>query len=75
MKAKTQKQKPGNLVKRERGRVLIVTDEPDSVDSGPLTSVGLEIVGVCRGSAALVSLHRSRPHVVIKLCDQGNVHC
>ena len=65
MKVKAQKEKPGKDVSRERGRVLIVTDEPDSVDSGPLTSAGMEIVGVCRGSAAPVSLQRSRPHVVI----------
>lgn len=65
MKAKVQKEKPGKTVPRERGRVLIVTDEPESVDPGPLTSAGLEIVGVCRGAAAMVSLQRSRPHVVI----------
>ncbi len=65
MKAKAQKEKPGKTVARERGRVLIVTDEQESVDSGPLTSAGLEIVGVCRGPAALVSLQRSRPHIVI----------
>lgn len=65
MKAKVQKEKPGKTVPRERGRVLIVTDEPESVDPGPLTSAGLEIVGVCGGAAALVSLQRSRPHVVI----------
>jgi diguanylate cyclase (GGDEF)-like protein len=65
MKAKAQKEKPRKPVSRERGRVLIVTDEPDSIDPGPLTSAGLEIVGVCRGAAAPVSLQRLRPHVVI----------
>lgn len=65
MRAQLQKEKPRKVVPRERGRVLIVADEPNSVDTAPLTSVGLEIVGVCRGSAAPVSLQRSRPHVVI----------
>lgn len=65
MKAKPQKEKPGKTASRERGRVLIVSEEPDFVDPGPLTSAGLEIVGVCRGAAAPVSLQRSRPHVVI----------
>ena len=65
MKARTHKEKSGKAVPRERGRVLIVTDEPDFVDPGPLTSAGLEIVAVCRGAAAPVSLQRSRPHVVI----------
>ncbi len=53
MKARVQKEKPGKTVLRERGRLLIVTDEPDSVDPEPLTSAGLEIVGVCGGAAAL----------------------
>lgn len=65
MKAKAQKEKSGKTAPRERGRVLIVTDEPEYVDPGPLVSAGLEIVGVCGGTAALVSLQRSRPHVVI----------
>lgn len=65
MKAKAQKEKSGKTASRERGRVLIVAEEQDFVDSGPLTSAGLEIVGVCRGAAAPVSLQRTRPHVVI----------
>lgn len=65
MKAKVQKEKHGRTVARERGRVLIVTDEPESVDPGPLISAGLEIVAVCRGSAVPVSLQRSRPQLVI----------
>ncbi len=65
MKAKAQKEKSGQTAPRERGRVLIVTDEPEAVDPGPLKAAELEIVGVCGGTAALVSLQRSRPHVVI----------
>ncbi len=63
MKAKAQKEK--TTAPRERGRVLIVTDDPEAVDARPLVSAGLEMVGVCGGTAALVSLQRSRPHVVI----------
>lgn len=65
MKAKAQKEKPRKAGPRDQGRVLIVSDEPDFVDHGPLTSAGLEIVGVCRGAAALITLQRLRPHVVI----------
>ena len=65
MKAKAQKEKPRKAGPRDQGRVLIVSDEPDSVDYNPLTSAGLEIVGVCRGAAALITLQRLRPHVVI----------
>ena len=65
MKAKAQKEKPRKAAPRARGRVLIVTEEPDFVESGALVSAGLEIVGVCRGAAAPVSLQRFRPHIVI----------
>lgn len=65
MNVRAQKEKPGKGVSRQRGRVLIVTEEPEFIDPVPLTSAGLEIVGVCRGSAAPVSLQRSRPHAVI----------
>lgn len=65
MTAKLQREKPGKALLRERGRVLIVSDEPDFVDPGPLASAGVEIVGVCRGAAAPVSLQRLRPHLVI----------
>ena len=50
---------------RDRGRVLVLSDEPNDPLFRSLESVGLEIVGVSRGTAALVSLQRSRPHVVI----------
>ena len=65
MKAKAQKEKPRKAGPRDQGRVLIVSDEPESVDYDPLTSAGLEIVGVCRGAAALITLQRLRPHVVV----------
>jgi diguanylate cyclase (GGDEF)-like protein len=65
MKAKAQKEKPRKSGPRDQGRVLIVSDESDSVDYGPLTSAGLEIVGICRGAAALITLQKLRPHVVI----------
>lgn len=65
MKAKAQKEKPAKAGSRERGRVLIITDAPEALDLGPLTAAELEIVGVCGGTAAMVSLQRSRPHVVI----------
>lgn len=50
---------------RERGRILIITDDPDIVWDKALESVGHEVVGVDAGAAALVSLRRSRPHLVL----------
>ena len=50
---------------RERGRILIITDEPKILWRKALESEGYEIVDVAAGAAALVSLRRARPHLVI----------
>jgi diguanylate cyclase (GGDEF)-like protein len=49
---------------RDRGRLLLIADESGSYQETMELS-GLEIVGVSSGAAALVSLQRSRPHVVV----------
>lgn len=51
---------------RDQGRVLLVTDEPSAAAySAALADAGFAVVGVTGGAAALVSLRRSRPHIVI----------
>jgi diguanylate cyclase (GGDEF)-like protein len=51
---------------RDQGRVLLVTDEPArAAYSVALESAGLNIVGIAGGVAALVSLRRTRPHLVV----------
>src|SRR5215472_491668 len=50
---------------RDRGRVLLLSEEPIDLVAEALAHIGLEIVGVSRGSAALLSLQRSRPHIVV----------
>jgi diguanylate cyclase (GGDEF)-like protein len=50
---------------RERGRVLIITDDPKILWRKALESEGFEIVDVAAGAAALVSLRRARPHLVL----------
>jgi diguanylate cyclase (GGDEF)-like protein len=51
---------------RDQGRVLLVTDEPSVAAFGAaLEQVGFAVVGVTGGAAALVSLSRTRPHIVI----------
>ncbi|HYG83007.1 MAG TPA: hypothetical protein VD861_21600, partial [Pyrinomonadaceae bacterium] len=51
---------------RDRGRVLLVTDEPSvAAYGGALERAGFAVVGVTGGAAALVSLRRTRPHLVI----------
>lgn len=65
MKAKAQKEKSVERPARQSGRVLVITDDPRFPLRASLESIGLEVVGVCAGAAALVSLQRSRPHLVI----------
>jgi diguanylate cyclase (GGDEF)-like protein len=62
MTAKAQKRK---LSTRDRGRLLLITDDPAAIQQHLLEATGLEIVGVVGGPAALVSLQRSRPHVAV----------
>lgn len=51
---------------REKGRVLLVMDEPKAkILCNELEESGITVVGVTGGAAALVSLHRSRPDVVV----------
>jgi diguanylate cyclase (GGDEF)-like protein len=49
---------------RSRGRVLLIADDKN-LFGDTLVLRDIEIVGVASGAAALVSLQRSRPHVVI----------
>jgi diguanylate cyclase (GGDEF)-like protein len=51
---------------RDQGRVLLVTDEPARAAYGEaLEKAGFAVVGIAGGVAALVSLRRARPHIVI----------
>lgn len=51
---------------RDQGRVLLVTDEPSRAAYGAaLESADLKVVGIAGGVAALVSLRRTRPHLVV----------
>jgi len=50
---------------RSRGRVLLVTDHEQPMLIDMLKARGIEVVGVSTGTAAIVSLQRSRPHLVV----------
>jgi diguanylate cyclase (GGDEF)-like protein len=50
---------------RSRGRVLLIADDDQSGFVDALTARGIEVVGVSSGAAALVSLQRTRPHIVV----------
>jgi len=58
-------EKPARLSRR----VLLITEDSHSPLRSLLELAGLEVVGVCAGAAALVSLQRARPQLVIASID------
>jgi len=62
---KAQKEKPVGKTSRDQGRVLLITEEATVPYLASLESAGLDIVDVSAGVAALISLRKSRPHLVI----------
>lgn len=58
---------------RERGRVLVITEEPRFEYRAALEAAGLQIVGVTAGAAALVLLRRTRPQLVIACADTRGI--
>jgi diguanylate cyclase (GGDEF)-like protein len=65
LKPKAQEEKSDNRSRRAQGSVLLITEE-QAVDSRALLEAsGLNVVAVSAGAAALVSLHRHRPQLVI----------
>jgi diguanylate cyclase (GGDEF)-like protein len=65
LRAQAPEEKSGEKTSRERGRVLLITDEPHPTYRASLESAGLDVVDVSAGVAALISLRRSRPHLLI----------
>ena len=50
---------------RSKGRVLLITDHEEPMLVEKLKSKGMDVVGVSTATAAIVSLQRSRPHLVV----------
>ena len=50
---------------RSRGRVLLIVDQDQASYVAALEARGIEVVGVTSSTAALVSLQKSRPNVVV----------
>jgi diguanylate cyclase (GGDEF)-like protein len=61
-----QTEKPSiSTTSRARGRVLVIADEEHVQFVEELHARGIEVVGVSNGTAALISLQRARPHLVV----------
>ena len=65
MSARTEKRTSPKPTDRTRGRVLLIADDDQARFVEAITARGMTVAGVSNGAAALVSLQRSRPHVVV----------
>lgn len=65
MSARAEKQNSAKTTDRSRGRVLLIADDNQTSFVDALRERGINVVGVASGAAALVSLQRSRPHLVV----------
>ncbi len=58
---------------RQRGRVLLITEQTAPAEADALSALGLDVVGVASGTRAMIALQRSRPHVAIASTDLRSV--
>ena len=65
MSARAEKRNSAKTDERARGRVLLITDDNQTPFVEAITARGINVVGVANGAAAMVSLQRSRPHLVV----------
>ena len=65
MSARAEKRNSAKTNERARGRVLLISDDNQTSFVEAITACGLNVVGVASGAAAMVSLQRSRPHLVV----------
>lgn len=65
MTARAEKKNKPIAGDRSRGRVLLITDDDQSQFIEAIAERGIDVVGVSNGAAALVSLQRARPHLVV----------
>ena len=65
MSARAEKRNTAKTTDRSRGRVLLIADDDQTRFVEAITARGINVVGVANGAAAMVSLQRSRPHLVV----------
>ena len=65
MSARAEKRNLSKPTDRARGRVLLIADDDQTRFVEAVTARGINVVGVANGAAALISLQRSRPHLVV----------
>jgi DNA-binding NtrC family response regulator len=65
MSSRAEKEPITRPSERARGRVLVIADDKHPQFTEAVTAKGIDVFGVSNGAAAIVSLTRTRPHLVI----------
>jgi diguanylate cyclase (GGDEF)-like protein len=65
MSSRAEKEPITKPSERARGRVLVIADDKQPEFSDAITARGIDVFGVSNGAAAMVSLTRTRPHLVV----------
>jgi diguanylate cyclase (GGDEF)-like protein len=65
MSSRAEKEPITKPSERARGRVLLIADNKQPQFADALSAKGVDVFGVSNGAAAMVSLTRTRPHLVV----------
>ena len=73
MSSRAEKEPITKPSERARGRVLFISDNKQPQFGDALSARGIDVFGVSNGAAAMVSLTRTRPHLVVAHVSTRNL--
>jgi diguanylate cyclase (GGDEF)-like protein len=73
MSSRAEKEPITRPSERARGRVLLIADNKQPQFADALSAKGIDVFGVTNGAAAMVSLTRTRPHLVVAYAPTRNL--
>ena len=73
MSSRAEKEPITKPSERARGRVLFISDNKQPQFGDALSACGIDVFGVSNGAAAMVSLTRTRPHLVVAHVSTRNL--
>ncbi|HZI48846.1 MAG TPA: diguanylate cyclase [Pyrinomonadaceae bacterium] len=73
MSSRAEKEPITKPSERARGRVLLIADNKQPQFGDAISARGIDVFGVSNGAAALVSLTRTRPHLVVAHVSTRNL--
>src|ERR1044072_5879764 len=73
MSSRAEKEPITKPSERARGRVLFISDNKQQQFADALSARGIDVFGVTNGAAAMGSLTRTRPHIVVAHASTRNL--